>query len=137
MTAPLNSFCFDFVPSKRLIISSSGMRFSALAAQLQGFAHSTILACRAESASFADSAVNADVGVSLRKACVGKYFGAVSFRPTHPDLFGGICFRCGLCHSCMVEPCRAESASVADSADNADVEVNLRKACVGKRLGAV
>ena len=41
------------------------MRFSALAAQLQGFAHSTILACRAESASVADSAVNADVGVSL------------------------------------------------------------------------
>ena len=50
------------------------MRLPALAAQLQGFAH---------------SADNVDVGVSLRKACVGKYLGAVSFRPTHPDLFVG------------------------------------------------
>ena len=45
------------------------MRLPALAAQLQGFAHSTILTCRAESASVADSADNVDVEVSLWKAC--------------------------------------------------------------------
>jgi hypothetical protein len=43
------------------------MRLPALAVQLQGFAH---------------SADNLDVGVSPRKACVGKSLGAVSFRPT-------------------------------------------------------
>ena len=48
------------------------MRFSALAAQLQGFAHSTILACRAESASVAHSTDNLEVGMSLLKVCLEK-----------------------------------------------------------------
>ena len=40
-----------------------------------------------------------------------------------------------LCQSHIVEPCRAESASVADSADNLDVGVSLWKACVRKMPG--
>ena len=80
--------------------------------------------CRAESASVADSANNIDVGVSLRKACVGKRLGAVSFRATS-------------CEPGVEIVRRAEWRVFRHSANNVDVGVSPRKACVGNCLVAV
>jgi len=74
---------------------------------------------------------NLDVGVSLRKACVGKCLGAVSFRPTNP-LFSNL-FVGGNAPPCP----RGAAARVCALHRKETVGVSLRKACVGKCLGAV
>ena len=84
------------------------MRLPALAAQLQGFAHSTD---------------NLAVGVSPRtENCWQKVWGGLI--PTYESMF----FK-------FVR--RGECASFAHSTDNLDVGVSPRKVCVGKCLEAV
>jgi len=93
----------------------------ALAVQLPGFARST---------------ENVDVGVSLRRACVGRRHEAVSlhsFAGILSDLRTTNCELVFFVGRNALAYLEALLPGFAHSAENVDVGVRLRRACVGRR----